>query len=235
MTAETNQTGKWERLREAVLNHDESRKFSIAYILAAVVLSIVISLFWLVAVVAVHFALDMVKNYHDTSSLVQSTKDSAYALKLDISFIFFALAASVYLNVMFGVAGVARSARLSRLPRAGTQVSQALGEEALGFQRVIKGVMMSADDVAQCAKGAARLKSGINFNPENPLYSATGFVAEAQHNPSSDCRRSKGDIASILLGVICIGLLILAPVLTGIDYLSILEMLADELQPFPTG
>ena len=53
-----------ERLRDWVLNHDDSWIFIILYVGLAVVLSLWISLFWLLVVVAGHFVLEWIRQRH---------------------------------------------------------------------------------------------------------------------------------------------------------------------------
>mgnify|MGYP005845606461 CR=1 FL=1 len=52
---------RFERLHAWVVHHDDKWLFVIFYVSLAVILSIWISLFWLLAVVAVHFGFELMR------------------------------------------------------------------------------------------------------------------------------------------------------------------------------
>ena len=98
-------------IRNWIINHDDSWLFIIGYIGLAVVLSIWISLFWLVAVVAVHFLFEIVRQHTIHDSWTTIISESLWELKLDIALVLFALVVSLYMDVVLGVAGLQGAAR----------------------------------------------------------------------------------------------------------------------------
>ncbi|MFW5878653.1 MAG: hypothetical protein ACOCVR_02440 [Myxococcota bacterium] len=142
-----------ERFHRWVLNHDDSKVFVVAYIGLAVVLAIFLGLFWLAAVVCVHFAMEMVKQLHQDRRLLQAVARSFWELKLDIGLVLFGLVIDLYIHVVFGMVG------LGQLGRAGAQVATRAGI----WPRVLRGVLLTVDDVALVAKAATlrgRRKAG---------------------------------------------------------------------------
>lgn len=78
--------------RRWILEHDDSWVFTGLYVGLAVVLSIWISLFWLVAVVAGHVALEWVRQRHYDPEPAGVPARIAWELKLDFGLVLFALA-----------------------------------------------------------------------------------------------------------------------------------------------
>lgn len=126
-----------ERLGQWVLKHDDSWVFVALYVGLAVVLSLWISLFWLVAVVAVHAALEA---FVLTRRGVRTGMAGhiLWHLKLDLALIAFALALGVYLDTLFGLVG------LGAVAKAGARM--------LSWQQAIRGILLTVDDAAQIAR-----------------------------------------------------------------------------------
>jgi len=138
-----------ERLRAWVLNHDDSWIFIILYVGLAVVLSLWISLFWLLAVVAGHFVLEWIRQRHirDAGVLPQVF----WELKLDIALILFALVLTLYLEVVFGILGLQAAGRAGAIARVGARG----GSRFAAWERTLRGLLLSADDAAQVARAIA--------------------------------------------------------------------------------
>lgn len=92
-------------VHEWIVNHDDSWVFIVLYIGLAVTLSIAISLFWLVAVVAAHAALEWYVHWREHPSIVHTAARVAWEIKLDMSLVLFALALGVYKEFVMGIAG----------------------------------------------------------------------------------------------------------------------------------
>jgi hypothetical protein len=130
-------------VRAWILQHDESWLFTISYVGLAVVLSIWISLFWLVAVVGVHFILEWIRQSHFAERSRDVLRRSLWELKLDGALILFAFALTAYLEVILGMAGLAGASRM------GLQA----GARFAGWSRVLRGVLLSLVSVPTLVLG----------------------------------------------------------------------------------
>jgi hypothetical protein len=199
-----------DRLLEWIVNHDDSRLFVISYIGLAVVLSMTISLFWLVAVVAVHAGLEWYCHWRRHPSVLHTAARVVWEIKLDIGLILFALVLGVYLSFVFGVAGLSLAAR--GVQGAGRVVA---------WQRVLRGVLITLDDAALAARAAVG-------SPGSPVVSAP----EARWGGWAG-RWALGDKASLAFGAGCLFLLLSAPWLAGHTLLELGAILGSELHPWP--
>lgn len=219
-------------LRRWVIDHDSSWLFVVAYVGLAVVLSVWISLFWLVAVVGVHFAFECVRQAHHVRGRWRAAasgergrparprpahhlrgagriaRRALWEIKLDIALILFALVVAVYLEFVLGVAGLSAAGRL------GAQA----GARFAGWQRALRGILLTVDDAAQVGR-AALLRGGT--------------VADDDKDADTAARWSTGDRISIGFGLLSLALLLLAPALLGETYAGLLDTIAQELHPFP--
>jgi hypothetical protein len=207
--------------RAWVVRHDDSWLFTVLYVGLAVVLSIAISLFWLVAVVGAHALLEWVRQGQLAPGVPGALRRVAWELKLDLTLVLFALALAIYMDLILGVAGLGGAARLgasgARMVRAG------------GWARVIRGVLLSLDDAAQLSRAAAgRLTRGRSAaDPEEPA------PEEVDLRPWTS-RWTAGDHVAIWLGVLCVTALLAAPAL--LDYHTwptLGAALLNELHPWP--
>lgn len=200
--------------RRWIIEHDESWIFLTLYIGLAVVLSIWISLFWLAVVVTVHGAFEYVRQRHNERHWPLVHARVAWELKLDIALVIFALALAVYMEVIFGLAGLGSAARAAQA-----------GARFAVWERSIRGVLLTLDDAAQVMR--AWLMQGRPA-PANAAES----VAAGEH------RRGPwgwSDRISLGFGVLCLTLLFLAPLLTQHDTAGVMSILLQELHPFPAG
>ncbi len=131
-------------VRSWILNHDETWTFTVFYIGLALVLSMFISLFWLAAVVAIHAAMEWYRQRAESRSRVMSRV--FWEIKLDVALILFAMVVSVYMDFFLGIAGLGQAARLGA--RAGAR----MGTRMAGWQRALRGALLSMDDAAQVVK-----------------------------------------------------------------------------------
>jgi hypothetical protein len=199
-------------VREWIINHDESWLFTLTYVGLAVVLSIWISLFWLVVVVAMHFLLEWIRQSHFSTEPGEVFLRSVWELKLDIALVLFALALTAYMEVVLGVAGLGGAARL------GLQG----GARFAGWSRVLKGVLLSLDDAAQIGR-AVLMRSSSQSDEDVPPVTESPWRR----------RWSVGDHIAIWLGAACLLLLAAAPALTLHTYPSLWAALLAELHPLP--
>jgi hypothetical protein len=222
--------------RDWIINHDDSWLFLVLYIGLAVILSIWISLFWLVAVVAVHFAFEWMRQQTLRSGFRNILLEVLWELKLDIALVLFALALSLYMDMVLGVVGLRSAARMAPAAQAGLRSSARFA----AWQRIIRGVLLSVDDAAQVARAVtvSRSDAAAGAAGTESLESAGTAAAEpiAAADPAHASwygRWGMGDWISAALGAACIVLILLAPSLTEHSFASLTTTLATELHPFP--
>lgn len=198
-----------------IAEHDDSWLFIVLYVGLGLVLSMTISLFWLAAVVTAHGVLEWIAMGR------QGIRDHRlgrvlWHLKLDIGLTLVALWLGLYLEVLFGLAGLGAAAR------AGAQTAA----RTIAWQRAIRGVLMTADEAAHVVKAVATRNGG-----KRP-------AAEPAAEPADDrppWRRpwSRGDKFAVIFTTTWAALILLAPVLTDHTVGSVLATLAADLHPWP--
>jgi hypothetical protein len=242
-------------VRDWIVHHDDSWLFLVLYIGLAVVLSIWISLFWLVAVVAGHFALEWVRQQTLRSGFGNILLEVLWELKLDIALVLFALALSLYMDMVLGIVGLRSAARMAPAAQAGLRSSARFA----AWQRIIRGVLLSVDDAAQVARAvtvsrsdAAAGAAGTELVESEATAAGAAATDVATTQVAATCvaatcvaatcvaphsswrgRWSMGDWISAALGAACIALILLAPSLTEHSFASVTATLATELHPFP--
>lgn len=195
-----------------IAEHDDSWVFIVLYVGLGLVLSMTISLFWLAAVVAAHAALEWLalgrKGIDD-----QRAGRVAWHLKLDIGLVLVALWLGLYIEVLFGLAGLGAAAR------AGAQTAA----RVIAWQRTIRGVLMTADEAAHVVKAVATRK--------RPKPAA----APVEPDPRPPWRRpwSRGDKFAVAFTMTWLVLILLTPALTHHTVESTLATLAADLHPWP--
>lgn len=196
-----------DSLKAWLNEHDDKLSFTLLYVGLSVFLSIYISLFWLIPIVAAHAFLE-------ANTLEEQQSNKAWHvfmhLKLDIVLIIFALCLAVYFEAIFGLLG------LSAASRGAAQG----GARFIAWQRSIRGTLMTLDDAAQLAKGIARVKS-----------SSTEDKVEQEADGN---RPSKLDYLTLGFGVLMLLGIAFAPFLIEMSYTDVLKILADELHPWPS-
>lgn len=201
-------------LHRWILEHDDSWLFIASYIGLAVVLSLMISLFWLVVVVAAHAALEWYVHWREHPSVLHTAARVAWMVKLDVALILFALALGVYMEFVFGIAGLSAAAR-------GVQATGRF----IAWQRGLRAVLLTVDDAAQVARAAASVggKHGQTAEEEEPRSGWGGWTA----------RWTFGDKFSLSFGATCLVLILLAPWLAGMEAGEVLAIIGTEMHPWP--
>jgi hypothetical protein len=216
-------------VRRWVIRHDDSWLFVATYIGLAVVLSIWISLFWLVAVVAAHFALEFVRQQYLQTGSWPVIPATLWELKLDVALVLLALVISLYMEVVLGVVGLQSAARAGVAAQAGLRG----GSRFAAWQRVIRGVLLSLDDAAQVARvvTTGSETDGVAEERRNGLVAQPGRGVWGRWGG----RWGRADWIAVGLGAAGVLLIVLAPVLTHHTFGSVIDTLAAELHPFPVG
>jgi hypothetical protein len=195
-------------VKEWIIRHDDSWLFITVYLLLAVVLSVLISLFWLVAVVGVHFAFEWVRQKSITRKTTGVLAKTLWEIKLDIALILAALVVALYADLIVGVAGLGGAARLGA--RAGAKFA--------GWQRFFRTILLSIDDAVHLAARTAR-KISCNRIVEKPVRPADVWTF--------------GDWITVGMLGVCLTLLLGYPLLAGRPYGDALTIISAELHPYP--
>jgi hypothetical protein len=206
-----------DALRTWVCEHDDRWLFIVGYVGLAVVLSVWISLFWLVVVVGAHLLLEIIRQ-----RLIAPHRVGArvlWELKLDLALILFSFVLAVYMEVVLGAAG------LGSVVRVGARAAP----RAAGWIKVLRGALLSLDDAAQVARAvAARRNAGSADTITEPAARSPDY----RFHPRD---WTLGDRIAIGLGVVCTLLLLAAPLLIDISLGDVGRLLLSELQPFPAA
>ncbi len=212
--------------------HDDSRLFAVLYIGLALVLSIALGLFWLVAVVALHGLLEILRQRRLHPWWPGVLGRVLWELKLDIGLILFAFVIALYMDVVLGVAGL----------NAAMRVGARGGARLLAWQRGLRAALLSVDDAAQIARAAAsRRRSQPPEAPQDPhaphSQPASGFGSASGDVGSPfggwAARWSRGDRFAIIFGGVCLALILASPWLTGDPVAMVWAKILAELRPLP--
>ena len=238
-----------EKLRDFVAHHDERWLFVAVYIGLAVVLSVMLSLFWLVAVAGLHLALEYLRQAQYYRTRTDIITHALWEIRLDVALVLLALAMAVYMDVVLGLLGLQSAARATTAARAGARVTR-----IAAWQRNIRAVVLLADDlfrVVQIAitrvlrRDRAAVAVAVTAGSGEQAVSAgdsgpghAGDDAGGESIPGSVPRSwrhswSFGDRATVALGAVCTALIVLAPVLTPHDWPGVTLALLEQLHPFP--
>lgn len=222
-----------------IISHDESLWFNVLYIGLALVLSIILGLFWLVAVVALHGVIEFLRQLLIGRSVVAGFAETFWELKLDIALIVFALWLGVYLDVIFGVAGLSAATRATA--QAGGRLART-GSSVVVWQRVLRSVLISLDDVGLAMKAIARNKSqNANTRPPNSLDNNTIYSSSESDHAGNDIatprtswrgKYSKGDWLSLFFGGVFLSLILLTPLFTEMNMADVWKSVMNDLTPF---
>ena len=201
---------KLARARRWLLDHDNRTTFTIIYITLALVLSMAISMFWLAAVVAAHGVIEYwslgKKGIYD-----HRLGRTLWHVKLDIMLVLAALWLGLYMDLLFGIAG------LSAAARTGAQVSARL----IAWQRAIRGVLLTVDEAALAAKAAFGGNGG------------QGGDIDRSAPPPWRLPWSWGDRLTVGFSALLAVLIIFSPLMTDHSVIEALLILAEDLHPWP--
>lgn len=190
-------------IKEWIIKHDDSIVFTIFYIGLSVALSMLISLFWLLAIVSIHYIFEIVK-IHRNNSFFKSLLLALWEVKLDIVLVLFAIWLAVYLDYIFGIVGMGVGSRA---------IAQA-GSRFAVLQRVIRSILLSIDDLAQIVRFSSKAKRNKSTRTETKTNNI-------------------GDYITIICGLVTLMLIIFAPFLTEHNISAVFEIIRTEFHPWP--
>lgn len=223
-------------LRGFVYQHDQRWLFVLAYLGLAVVLSMAVSLFWLVVVAGVHFLLECGRQAMLGRGGARGIVSHAlWEVKLDAGLVLLALVLALYMDVVFGILGLQSAARAGAVARAGVR----LGSRAAAWERNLRTFLLTVDEMARVVYGVVMVRRGARKagEPVPARVEAAAAVTKARAPdpalPPWQARWGVGD--RIAIGVLVMGLfmMVAAPWLTPHDVSGSIELLREQLRPFP--
>jgi signal transduction histidine kinase len=244
-------------LRDWVRDHDERWSFVVLYLGLAVGLSVFVSLFWLLVVGALHFALECGRQAHFREGRLEVLGHALWEVKLDIGLVMLALTLVLYIDVVLGLLGLQSAARAAAVTRAGAR----LGTRAAAWERTIRTFLITVDEMARIAyaavtirknAGAARRGAGSGSGAEGAeRLQAEALRAEALQAEAAAVRAAEAagppdpglgwrgawgmaDRIGLALVVAGLTLMLVAPFLTAHDWGTAAATLLEELRPFPS-
>ncbi len=228
-----------------IVEHDEKLLFIILYIVISLVLSIAVSLFWLLFAVMLHLGLEIIRQSRNKTGKKTILLESLWETKSDFALVAFALWLVVYLDFIFGVAGLGAAARAgaqssSRMGRIGARLANFVTRFA-AWQRVIRSVLLALDDLlilARIIQNSRRAKimkkyDGIDKTEETPLPAPVPETKPDPYQSSWSQKWSFGDYFGLGTLILFIALVVTAPWITGHTYAEIRGIIAVEFNPFP--
>jgi hypothetical protein len=196
-----------------VHDHDDRWIWTAFYVGGAVVLSIWISLFWLVVLVMLHGLMEWLRHRLVDREVVGVAVRVCWELKLDIALVLFAFVVALYMDLILGAAGLGGAARV------GAQAASRAG----AWARAIRGVLLTVDDVAQVARVLASRGKSKDDGDGPPIGYWGGWTQPW----------GIGGRVSVGLGVVSLALILLAPLLTDQPPGEVFWTILGELHPWP--
>jgi hypothetical protein len=235
-SSEATPAGATAGVRGFVYQHDQRWLFVLAYLGLAVVLSMAVSLFWLVVVAGVHFLLECGRQTMLGRGGVRDVVSHAlWEVKLDVGLVLLALVLALYMDVIFGILGLQSVARAGAVARAGVR----LGSRAAAWERNIRTFLLTVDEMARVVYGVVMVRRGAREAGEpvpgrvKAAAAATKAMTPDPNLPPWRARWGIGDRIAISVLVMGLFMMVVAPLLTPHDVSGTVEVLREQLRPFP--
>jgi hypothetical protein len=223
-------------LRAWMRDHDDQWPFVVMYLGASVLLSILISLFWLLIVIGVHFIFEYVRQSHYRVGRTDVLLHALWEVKLDIGLAALAFAVALYIDVILGVVGLQAAGRVA--------VAARFGARAAAWERNLRTFLLTVDEITRVSHAAyilgARRRRRLRAGTLTTQNLATDSKPELPATPSQAVavpawqrQWGWGDRIGIVLVSSGVTLILLAPVLTPHDIASSVALIVDQLRPFP--
>lgn len=222
-----------------IIHHDRSIAFALIYIAVTVVLSVMVSYFWLFAMVAIHFGLEWLKKgYIGYRPGLHRVAWSTWDVRFDIALSCMALALLTFTGVTAGAAGAHSLGRLGAIGARFSAVTQGFGQIFGRMAAALRIIGVRIVDLFFSARVALFRKADMSIaaRREAAVSQLDGrFVVKARaprHFPWH-ARPSLKDW--LVLGVVVTngGAVALAPLVTGLTYPELGTILSEGLHPWP--
>jgi hypothetical protein len=211
-------------LRAWLRDHDDKWPFVVLYLAASIVLSIMISLFWLLVVIAVHFAFECVRQAHYRGGRRNVLLHALWEVKLDIGLAGLAFAVALYVDVVLGALGLQSAARVASATR--------IGARAAAWERNVRTMLLTADEVTRVGHAAYVIGTRRRRGADSDAIAVGPAPAAAL--PAWRQRWGWGDRIGVALVGSAAGLIVLAPLLTPHDVAAAAALILEQLRPFPS-
>jgi hypothetical protein len=210
--------------REWIHDHDHRWLFVILYLGLAVVLSVFVSLFWLVFMAGVHLLLECIRHLRPGWTTGRVLAHSVWEVKLDFALVLLALGAVLYIDVVLGVLGIQSAARAAAVTRAGARMA---GRVA-AWERNIRAFLLTIDEMVRIGRAVTLL-----WRRRGREAAAAAAAQNSDAVPWRE-RWTTGDRIAVGLIVGCVLLILTAPLLTHHGWQDVVSVLAAELRPLPS-
>jgi len=230
------------RIINWVADHDNKKLFIALYISISLVLSIAISLFWLLFAVLIHFIFELIGQSQKKNNGRAVLLESLWETKLDFALVMFAWWLAIYLDFIFGVAGIGAAARVgaqsaSRATHLGGKAVEA-SARAAAWSRIIRAVLLSLDDVGNAFKAIYQSRNNKKHTSDaNERRQETKVIKDnqdiMQKRSSWLSKWSSVDYIGVVLFCLCLLLIVFAPVLIDVRIPEIINITLDEFNPWP--
>jgi len=134
-----------------IREHDDRLSFVVLYISGAIILSIVLNLFWVMMLMLGHFILEIFRGY-----LIKTERPFTHALwevKLDIGLVLFALVVALYAEHVLALLGLGQAARVGQAAR-GLEVAARFGI----VERALRIFVLTIDDLARLVQAGFKFR-----------------------------------------------------------------------------
>lgn len=217
-------------IKDSIINwiryHDERWSFIAVYILGAIGLSVFMNLFWVIMLATGHATLKTIRNI--IVGQPAPLLSALWQIKLDIALLIFAIVIAVYSEHLFAALGLGQAAR-------GAAIATRFGI----IERGLKVFLMTIDDQARLVGAALRLARRRTQKEKNDgtLPDLSTVVAESGIDPEPYIHRlpwkniGKGDYIAIGFGMLCLSLLLAAPLLIDITPAQTWQTVVHEISP----
>jgi hypothetical protein len=218
--------GSWRgAAREWIHDHDHRWLFVLAYLGLAVVLSVFVSLFWLVFMAGVHLLLEYIRHLRPGWSSARILAHSAWEVKLDFALVLLALGAVLYIDVVLGVLGIQSAARAAAVTRAGARAASRIA----AWERNVRAFLLTIDEMVRVGRAVTLL-----WRRKGRAAAVAAVAAQDTDTAPWRSRWTTGDRIAIGLIVACVLLIVVAPLLTVHSWQDVVFVLAQERRPLPS-
>ena len=203
-----------------IREHDDRLSFVVLYISGAILLSIVLNLFWVVMLMFGHFVLEIFRGY-----LLKVRRPFLHALwevKLDIGLVLFALVVALYAEHVLALLGLGQAARAGQAVR-GVDAAARFGV----VERALRIFVLTMDDLARLAQAASK----FGRRSTEPATAPPETQAHAIDSTDSERSPGLGDVLSLSFAALCLFLIVLTPSMTGTLATDVAPKILQELSP----
>lgn len=223
-------------VRTWIVNHDRSWAFALLYVGLAVVLSIFVSLFWLIAIVALHLLLEVLKKHYLGYRGWHRLAWTLWDVKFDLALACLALALAAYSGATLGIAGAQSAGRAGVVAGRMSWLSRGLKvvrKPLFDLWFAVRIAIIRRVDMARAARAGALL--GASAMAAADSHTAEPALARPPDHLPWQMPWTRGDRFALAMIAINLAAVLIAPWITSQTYPGLLEAFATKLHPWPSG